>query len=112
MFAFGIIGLLAGILFQKGILRRSPGSLAVFGALATFVIYGGILNPAHVLILQGRPTGPLLLAAFLQGIPMDIVHAVATVTFLLIIAKPMLEKLDRIKSKYGLVEDSGTARRL
>ena len=27
-----------------------------------------------------------------------------TVTFLLIAAEPMLEKLDRIKVKYGLVE--------
>jgi hypothetical protein len=35
---------------------------------------------------------------------MDLVHAAATVIFLLAIAEPMLEKLDRIKVKYGLVE--------
>jgi len=104
MFAFGIIGLLAGILFQKGILRRSAGSLAVFGALATFIIYGGILNPASVIIFQGTPTTPMIITAYLQGIPMDLVHSIATVTFILIIAKPMLEKLDRIKAKYGLVQ--------
>jgi hypothetical protein len=33
-----------------------------------------------------------------------LVHAAATVVFLLLIAEPMLEKLDRIKVKYGLVE--------
>ena len=103
MFALGFIGLLAGVLFQKGILRRSPASLAVFGALATFIIYGGILNPASVIIFQGTPTLPMILAAYLQGIPMDLVHAAATVTFILILSKPMLEKLDRIKEKYGLV---------
>lgn len=41
---------------------------------------------------------------YLQGIPFDLVHAIATVVFLYIAAEPMLEKLDRIKVKYGLVE--------
>jgi uncharacterized membrane protein len=104
MFAFGVIGLLAGILFRKGLLRRSVASLSVFGGLAAFFIYGGIMNPSYVLIYQGTPNSAMLLAAYLQGIPMDLVHAAATVTFMLLIAKPMLEKLDRIKVKYGLVE--------
>ena len=40
----------------------------------------------------------------MTGFPMDCVHAAATVFFLLVLAEPMLEKLDRIKIKYGLVE--------
>ena len=35
---------------------------------------------------------------------MDLIHAAATVIFILIAAEPMLEKLDRIKVKYGLVD--------
>ncbi len=38
------------------------------------------------------------------GIPVDAVHVVATRIFLWFAAEPMLEKLDRIKVKYGLVE--------
>ena len=104
MFAFGIIGFFAGILFKKGFLFRSKLALCVFGGLAAFVIYGGIMNPAMVLISPNEPTLPLLLAAYLQGIPFDLVHAFATVVFLAVAARPMLEKLDRIKVKYGLVE--------
>jgi len=104
MFAFGIIGFLAGVLFQKGLLSRSPASLAVFGAFATFLIYGGIMNPAAVLMFQPSPTREMFLVAYLQGIPFDLIHAAATVVFLLVISQPMLEKLDRIKVKYGLVE--------
>jgi len=104
MFAFGVIGFLAGVLFRKGLLSRSSGPLAVFGAFATFVIYGGIMNPAAVLLFQPSPTREMFLLAYLQGIPFDLIHAVATVTFLLLISRPMLEKLDRIKVKYGLVE--------
>ena len=104
MFALGIIGFLAGILFRKGLLSRSTESLAVFGGFATFIIYGGIMNPASVVIWQPNPTPGMFLAAYLQGIPFDLVHAVATVTFMIIVAQPMLEKLDRIKVKYGLVD--------
>jgi len=104
MFAFGTIGFLAGILFRKGLLSRTPVSLAVFGAFATFIIYGGIINPSFVMIYQSAPTWEMLLLAYLHVIPFDLVHAAATLTFMLVISEPMLEKLDRIKVKYGLVE--------
>jgi len=104
MFAFGIIGFLAGVLFRKGLLGRNPASLAVFGGLAAFIIYGGIMNPADVIIRMPNPTPEMFWLAYLHGIPFDLVHAAATVFFLAIISRPMLEKLDRIKVKYGLVE--------
>ena len=103
MFAFGLIGFLAGALSQKGLLRRNPASLAVFGAIATAVVYGGIMNPSFVMIYQLSPTREMFILAYLQGIPFDLVHAAATVTFLAILSRPMLQKLDRIKVKYGLV---------
>lgn len=104
MFSFGIIGFLAGILFRKGLLLRSRTALCVYGGLATFLIYGGIMNPASMLTFQPSPTWEMLWPYYLQGIPFDLVHALATVVFLYIGAEPMLEKLDRIKVKYGLVE--------
>ncbi|MCL1808708.1 MAG: ATP-binding cassette domain-containing protein [Clostridiales bacterium] len=104
MFAFGIIGFLAGVMFRKGLLGRGRAPLAVFGAIAAVVIYGGIMNPASVLMFQPAPTPEMFLLAFIQGMPFDLVHAAATVTFMLMISQPMLEKLDRIKVKYGLIE--------
>ena len=104
MFAFGFIGFLAGVLFRKGLLLRSRTALCVYGGLATFLIYGGIMNPAAMLTSQPSPTWDMLWPYYLQGIPFDLVHAIATVVFLYIAAEPMLEKLDRIKVKYGLVE--------
>ena len=104
MFSFGIIGFLAGVLFRKGLLRRTTPALCIFGGLATFLIYGGLMNPASVLTAQGQPTAEMFFLAYLQGIPFDLIHAASTVIFLLVIAKPMLEKMDRIKMKYGLIE--------
>lgn len=104
MFAMGIIGYLAGILFRKGFLRRDRVSMAIFGGIAVFIIYGGIMNPASVLMFQSKITWPMILTSYVTGAPFDLIHAGATSLFLLIIGEPMLEKLDRIKVKYGLVE--------
>ncbi len=105
MFAMGIIGFLAGILYRKGLLRRSRLSLSVFGAISAIVIYGGIMNPASVLIWGGESLNfKILISYYISGFPMDCVHAASTAVFLWLISEPILEKLDRIKTKYGLNE--------
>ena len=105
MFAMGISGFLAGVLFRKGLLRRTRGSMCVFGALCAIVIYGGIMNPASLLLWgSGSINAKMIMTYYITGFPMDCIHAFATVFFLYIAAEPMLEKLDRIKVKYGLVE--------
>ena len=103
MFSMGVIGFLAGILFRKGLLRRTRGALAVFGAICAIVIYGGIMNPVSALLWTEDLNWKLILTYYVTGFPVDCVHAAATVLFLLVLAEPMLEKLDRIKVKYGLV---------
>lgn len=104
MFAMGIMGLLAGICFRKGILHRERFSLSVFGGLVTFLIYGGIMNPASVLMYQPNPDWQMILTAYITGVPADAIHALATAMFLWFLSEPMLEKLDRVKVKYGLIE--------
>lgn len=104
MFSMGIIGFLAGILFRKGWLRRSTASLAVFGGFCAVVIYGGIMNFSSAILWSSQTLNwNLLLGYYVTGFPMDLIHAAATVIFLCLTAQPMLEKLDRIKTKYGLI---------
>ena len=104
MFAMGIIGFLAGALFRRGWLRRSRAALCAFGAIAAVVIYGGIMNPVSALLYARTLEWKVIAAYYVTGFPVDCVHAAATVFFLWVLAEPMLEKLDRIKVKYGLVE--------
>ena len=103
MFAMGITGFLAGVLFQKGLLGRNKSAMAVFGLLAAVVIYGGIMNPASAVMAHLPLNKGILLTYYAAGLPMDIVHGVSTMLFLFVGAKPMLEKLDRVKIKYGLL---------
>jgi energy-coupling factor transport system ATP-binding protein len=107
MFAMGIIGFLVGVLFKKGFLRRSLLPLCIFGGLAAILIYGGLMNPATVIMYNDHPTWRMFLTAYIMGFPFDLIHAIATAFFLWLFSQPMLEKLDRIKVKYGLVIQKG-----
>lgn len=103
MFATGIIGFLAGLIFQR--VRPTRLKLCCFGAAATILCYGGIMNFQSA--LQGSPgvLEPGVVASYyLTGFPMDCVHAVATWIFLWFGGEPMLEKLERVKVKYGLLQ--------
>ena len=78
--------------------------LCIFGGTFTFVLYGILLDTAAALMFaSGGFSWSGLLATYVSGIPMNAVHALATVFFLLVLAKPMIEKLERVKKKYGLL---------
>ncbi len=104
MFAFGIIGFIAGILFRKGFLPKTKISLCIFGFFSTLIIYGGIMNPASVIMWQNNITKEMILSSYIVGLPFDAIHASATAFFLWFISEPMIDKLERIKVKYGLIE--------
>ncbi len=101
MLAFGLIGFLSGFIYRKGMPEKRTG-LCIFGFLATVIIYGGILNPVSVILGQPDVTVGMIVTAYVTGFAFDVVHAVATAVFLYFIAKPMGEKLSRIKKKYGI----------
>ena len=80
-------------------------SLSVFGAFAAILIYGGIMNPAAALMYSAQSISwKTIWAYYISGLPVDLIHAFVTVLFLMLAAEPMLEKMDRIKMKYGLIE--------
>ena len=101
MFSMGIIGFLAGVFFRKR--WRNKWTMAVFGALCAIVIYGGIMNPASALMWSDEINLGIILSYYVSGFPMDCVQAAATFLILLLGGEPILEKLERIKTKYGLI---------
>lgn len=103
MFAMGFIGFLSGILYRVGLLPTRRISLCIYGFIVTLFIYGGIMNPAALFMSVYEFTWEGLLAIYISGIPVDLIHASSTFIFLWIGAKPLLEKLQRIKIKYDLM---------
>lgn len=105
MIGFGIVGFLSGIIFQNNIIRITRINICIFGGLATVLIYGGIVNPASLMIMGETITKDSLMAIYISGLPFDLMHAAASVLFLWVLAEPIIEKLERLKSKYGLYAD-------
>ncbi len=103
MFCAGIIGFLAGVLFQKGLLSRNRGALCVFGFIITIVIYGGIINFGTAVMAHATMSFGSVMEFYVSGFPFDIIHGLSTAVFLYFFAEPMLEKLDRLKVKYNLI---------
>lgn len=112
MFSYGMIGYLAGILFQKGILKARKVDLCIYGFLSVFLIFGGIMNPASILMAYGYITKKSLIAFYISGAPVDLVQATSTVIFLWILSRPLLEKLERVKRKYGLLQRPENRRKM
>lgn len=103
MFASGLIGFLAGIIIRKGLLRSSRGGICMFGFFATIFIYGLIMNFSAIILSRVPLTTASIISFYIQGLPMDIIHALSTLVFLFFAAEPMLQKLERVKIKYGLL---------
>ncbi|OON94435.1 MAG: ECF transporter S component [Candidatus Epulonipiscioides saccharophilum] len=104
MFAFGLIGFLAGLFKNSKTLNTNINkkALCLYGFIATFFIYGGIVNIQPSLMSGHVMNWKATMAVYVSAVPFDLMHSIATMIFLYFIAEPMIEKIDRIRIKYGL----------
>ena len=99
MFTWGIIGFLAGILAKP--LKKSKLLLCLYGVLAG-IMYSLVLDVWTTLWVDGTFNLSRYIAAIISALPVTAEYVVSNVIFLLLLAKPIGEKLERIKKKYGL----------
>jgi len=59
------------------------------------------MNPASVIMAQNQITWKMIFSAYIVALPLDLIHAFSSAFFLWFISEPMIEKLERIKTKYG-----------
>lgn len=105
MFAFGIIGFLAGLLFRgkREKYKKNKLILCLYGGIATLVIYGFLMDTSSVSMFGTGFSWKTLMAMYVSGLPFNIVHGISTMVFLFFLAGPMDRKLERIKKKYGIL---------
>ena len=101
MLGMGLCGFLAGLVFHRGRAPRNRGTLCVFGVVSAFAVYGILLNAYSALLATGALTWQSLAVYCASGIAMDAVQAISAVSFLWFFTEPMLDKLERVKIKYG-----------
>lgn len=99
MLAWGMIGLLAGLLANP--LKQYKWLLLAYGVLAG-VLYSLVMDIWTVIWYDGSFRAELYLAAFVTALPHTIMYSVSNFIFLWFAAKPFGEKLERVKIKYGI----------
>ena len=113
MFAYGIGGMLAGLFALCGILKKSPRAwrdggwrdilgLTVFGFLCILLVVGPLLDTSTFFMAGFSASSPL--AIYLAGVPVNCVHGSAVALTMLLFGKPLLDRLQRIQIKYGMME--------
>lgn len=107
MMAYGAGGMLAGFVFAQGRLPRKPVIMGIFGFLAVTFFVGPLLDTCSVFLVMSRITLKGAMAFYISGFPVNLRQAGTTAIVLLVLGKPLLEKLDRIKTKYGILDDEG-----
>lgn len=103
MLGMGLCGFLAGLVFHRGGLPRKREALCAYGAVSAFLVYGILLNAYSALLATGALTWQSLAVYCASGFAMDAVQAISTVIFLWFFTEPMLDKLERVKIKYGFM---------
>ena len=101
MYAWGLVGYLAGVLADAGALRRHRWALLAYG-FASALLYGAILNGWYVLGFVRPLTAAGVLAGYAAAVPWDVVHGLATVGFLALIWLPWGRSIRRVVAKYDL----------
>ena len=105
VFAWGFLGFLAGVL-AKPLLRHRVW-LCIYGAVSG-VLFSLVMDVWTTLTADGTFNLARYLAACITALPTTAVYAVSNVIFLLLLTRPIGNKLERLKKKYGLFQAAGT----
>lgn len=105
MFAWGMIGFIAGLVGKPSLVNKKSFLIA-------FGIFAGIFFSLGMDIWGSMSTNGIFtmeayMLAISTAIPFTIIYAISNVIFLLLLTKPILEKLNRMKKKYGIFITKG-----
>lgn len=102
MFTWGMIGFFAGLLGKTGVMHKK-WALVLFGIFAGIFFSFG-MDVWGAVSLYGVFNWEAYIIALGTAVPFTIVYCVSNVIFLLLLTKPISEKLQRVKIKYGILQ--------
>ena len=102
MFTWGMIGFIAGLLGKTGVMHKKI-PLILFGIFAgVFFSFG--MDIWGSVSMYGVFSWEAYVLALSSAVPFTIIYAISNIIFLLLLTKPISEKLERIKHKYGILQ--------
>lgn len=106
MLAYGMGGFLAGLLFSGRKIQSKWMAVilpVVFAFLGVMLMVGPLLDTCTIFTTGGKISWKFATAVYLAGLPHNVIHAASCAATVLLLGPPMLGKLNRIKTKYGML---------
>ena len=104
MLGYGFGGFLAGWVFHNRPRWCKPWMLTVFGFFAIVLVVGPLLDCSSIFTMASRISKKYVISVFAAGFPNNVVHGLACGATMALFSKPLLYKLNRLRSKYGMLE--------
>lgn len=102
MFAWGMLGFLAGVVFRKT--SKPPRVLlCLFGVLGGFM-YSFIMDIWTAISIDGELIFSRWVVCVMSSLWVTVIYAVSNVVFLLLLSDVFLKKLERVKVKLGIFD--------
>lgn len=105
MFAWGMMGFVAGLLAKK--LTNNRYLQATYGLIAG-ILYGWITNISVFQFMTDYSITSII-GIYVASIPLDLLHGATNFVALIILGPAIIEILNRIAIKYGIKEAEETA---
>ena len=104
MMAYGMGGFLAGLIFcEKGGKRQNVALWTGFAFLAVMLVVGPLLDACTIFTTGSKLSWHFAMTVLLAGFPHNVTHALSCAATVLLLGKPLLAKLNRVKTKYGML---------
>lgn len=101
MFSWGMIGFIAGLPYVSNKLKSRKIYLVLYGIFAG-ALFSLFMDIWTAMALDGQFSLAMYVTVVTLSLPFMFIYAISNVIFLLLTVKPIGEKLERIKKKYGL----------
>lgn len=107
MMAYGVGGFLSGILFCGKTWKNARIEAVLksaFGFFGVVLVVGPLLDACTIFTTGARISWKFTLAVLAAGFPHNLIHGMFCAVTVLVLGKPLLGKLTRLKTKYGILQ--------
>ena len=104
MMAYGMAGVLSGLGFAEGRLARKNWVMGVYCFVCTVLFIGPLLDTSTVTIIATKFTWENMLPIYISGFPVNVMQGLCSFITLFFFGNAILEKLERVKTQYGMME--------